>query len=163
MLPINRAEKLMSIFMLLFFSGSLNVFVSSLSLTLIRYSFSAIVLLLLIMRLKRTLDALKSAPFIVLLIALSSASFLWSEMPEITTNSIRGEILPMAIFSLYLASRFSLREQLELVVSALGISTLLSIFVVITNPAVGVHSNDVFAGAWRGVFEQKTPCQLIWL
>jgi O-antigen ligase len=84
-------------------------------------------------------------------------SFLWSPVPSLVIAGVRAEILPMSLYSFYFATRFSLKEQLQLLSKALAISNIFSLFVIILLPAVGRHSplEGEYANAWRGVYVHK--------
>ncbi|WP_346293309.1 O-antigen ligase family protein [Sphaerothrix gracilis] len=154
-IDLERIEKILSGLMLLFFTGGLSPFLPGSALSLIRYSVPVFFAFLLIARTSLTIRSIKRGFFIWLLILLAVASFLWSEIPAITAGSIRSELIPMTIFSLYFASRFTVKEQLKIVAVTLGTGALLSLFVVVTNPGIGVHLDGKHAGAWKGIYGNK--------
>ncbi len=123
---------------------------------LLRYGLLVGSFILLLLRWRGTLFTLQKSLLIWLLIGLMFASLIWSINPQETFTQLRADLLPMMLFSLYFASRFSLDEQLEVVSMALGAGLLMSIFCAVVVPSVGVHpAGSAFAGAWKGVYIEK--------
>jgi exopolysaccharide production protein ExoQ len=95
--------------------------------------------------------------WIWLLVGIAIASMLWTVAPDITTRrSIL--LLGTSLFGTYLAIRFSLREQLQLLACACGLVVVLSFVFAIALPFYGIMSvqeGGVHAGAWRGVMTHK--------
>lgn len=160
---INFAESCFAVFYLLFMGGFFG-FGSDLSevstipdsiLTLIRYSTYAITLALLAVRPIETLRTALANKWALGLIFFISISFLWSPSPQITIDSIWKELLPMFCLSLYLASRFTLRQQFKLVLWAMVITFLFSVALAVAVPSIGRHTVEPFIGSWKGVFGQK--------
>lgn len=112
-----------------------------------------IALCLLFLRWKRSLYTITKSKPLLFLIGITLASALWSDAPALTLR--RGAALVgTTLFGLYLATRYSLREQLQLLAWTLGIAALSSLMFGIALPAYGVDKT-LYAGAWRGVFVQK--------
>jgi exopolysaccharide production protein ExoQ len=88
-----------------------------------------------------------------LLGALALLSPLWSDVPGLT---LRRAIVAVTtgLFGLYLAVRFPVRRQLEILGWTLLLLQLLSVAAALLLPAYGVM-HETHAGAWRGVFVQK--------
>ncbi|MDJ0800847.1 MAG: O-antigen ligase family protein [Calothrix sp. MO_167.B12] len=61
----------------------------------------------------------------------------------------------MTSFSLYFASRFSLKEQIRLVGYTLLIGGVLSIICALGLPQVGRHITGEHTGAWKGIYGHK--------
>ncbi len=160
---VNFAEECFAVFYMLFFAGLFG-FGSDLStspiipesvLTLLRYSTYAVTLFLLFLRPSETMKTALSNKWALGLISIISISFLWSSDIQTTIDAIWKEILPMFCLSLYLASRFTLKQQFKLVVWALLIVFLFSVALAIGMPSIGRHTVEPFAGSWKGVFSQK--------
>ena len=120
---------------------------------LMRYAIYAVTLFLIIARFKSVVRPAIRDPFLWGLVVIVVTSFLWSDFPSISRKD--GLILLMAtLFGLYLASRFSLKEQVRIVAWALGIVTVFSLLysLVFRGAAVETGFN---AGAWRGPMLQK--------
>ena len=140
----------------MYFMGGLGVFLTtSLMLTLFRYTILLITFTLLTIRWRTTLQVAKKCPTIWLLSALAIASVVWSIFPQVSYDSIRGQLLQTTLFGLYFASRFTLKEQLQLVAVTLGIGACLSLFYGLAIPSIGITGGGKFAGAWRGIYGGK--------
>jgi O-antigen ligase len=86
-------------------------------------------------------------------VALAVASTLWSELPEVTFR--RGVVIfQTTVFGLYLASRYSIKEQLRVAAWALAISTVFSLLFTLALPGFAIE-NGIHAGAWRGPLDHK--------
>lgn len=88
--------------------------------------------------------------FMILFIVLSA---FWSTDPSSTVKS-SITLLGGTFFGIYLAMRFSLREQMQVIAWTLGIIAFLSLFVIIIFPAIGTQTA---AGktVWVGLYEHK--------
>ena len=89
---------------------------------------------------------------LLLLIILVLASVVWSVEPMITLRRSVA-LVGTTMFGFYLASRYSLDEQLRLLAWALGVAAVLSFLFAIALPGYGTQAE--FAGAWRGVYVHK--------
>jgi exopolysaccharide production protein ExoQ len=95
--------------------------------------------------------------WIWLLVGLALASILWTVAPDMTPRR-SFLLLGTTLFGIYLATRYSLREQLYLLAGTLSIVIFLSIIFAITLPFYGLMSfqeGGVHAGAWRGIMTHK--------
>jgi len=95
--------------------------------------------------------------WIWLLVGLALASILWTVAPDMTPRRSLL-LLGTTLFGIYLATRYSLREQLYLLAGTLSIVIVLSIIFAIALPSYGVMSiqeSGVHAGAWRGIMTHK--------
>ncbi len=110
-------------------------------------------LLLLIARKKGSVRTLIRDPLIWTLPLMALLSFLWSDFPP---NSKRRAIttIQTSYFGLYVASRFTLRQQLQMLGWAFGIITIFSFLFCLAFPGTGIESG-ANPGAWRGPFTQK--------
>lgn len=144
---------------LMFFAG---VFGSGLAqyipkpvISLIRYAVLCGSIALLAQRWRNTIITACRGRWIWGLILLMGASFSWATDPALVITGIRGDLFPMTCFSLYLGSRFSVKEHFQIILWALGLSMLLSVVIVFTQPALGKHLWGPHIGAWKGVFDHK--------
>jgi O-antigen ligase len=114
-----------------------------------------IVLLLLILRWKKTLYTLMSRSniLILMLIALVPLSTLWSVEPG-KTLSASIAMIGTCLFGLYLASNYSPKQQLQLLGFSFIISIILSFIFAIALRKYGLMGG-VHAGAWRGIYTHK--------
>ncbi len=89
-------------------------------------------------------------------------SVFWSDVPTTTLGSIRN-LVPAILLGVYLAARYTLKEQLQLLAWMLSIAALLSVVCSIVLPSYGVmgmapnSSAEALShmGAWRGIFSHK--------
>lgn len=93
--------------------------------------------------------------FLWLLLGMALISFLWSDLPSLSLFSGIFTLLS-TLFGLYLASRYSVREQLEIVAWAFGIAAVFSFFYTLAFPGYGIEQG-YHAGAWRGAIAHKNP------
>jgi exopolysaccharide production protein ExoQ len=159
---LNQAEKAFVILGLSFFTGGIGVggegtstsgLLPTFALTAIRYFIWVTSGLLLCVRWRNTLIAASRDLFIWVLTAIVLASFLWSDYSAQTLFDSR-EIWQMTLFGLYMASRFSLKEQVKLVAWTLAIGAGLSLLFGIALPGIGKHGAD-HPGAWKGIYDYK--------
>ncbi|MGA1285391.1 MAG: hypothetical protein ACO34J_15220, partial [Prochlorothrix sp.] len=80
-------------------------------LTLMRYGITLPGLFLIVTQPKRVLECLIQGKFAWILMVLASLSFLWSPNPSLPMSSIRSELVPMALFSLFVSIRIPLKLQ----------------------------------------------------
>lgn len=108
---------------------------------------------LLLLRWKNTFYFASKNLLFIALILIVPLSFFWSAMPDKTyTGSI--SMIGTTLFGLYLASRFTLQEQLHLIAAAFGIVLATSILFIIALPKYGIMGG-IHAGLPRGVFTHK--------
>ena len=112
-----------------------------------------ITFLLLIIRWRRTLYTLTSNFLVWLLISLAPISSVWSVEPAKTLNASVA-MMGTCLFSLYLASNYSFKKQLQLLGWSFAISIVLSFIFAIVLRKYGVMGG-VHAGAWRGIYTHK--------
>jgi exopolysaccharide production protein ExoQ len=158
-----KAEFIFCLIGLIFFSGAhgalteyfLGQAIGALIGSLMRYLIILGSFTLMAMRWPLTLSVARRGIWIWLLFLIQGLSYFWSEIPEWSYLSIRGELLPMGLFGLYFASRYSLKEQLRIMIVFLVGSAISSFLVVVLLPAVGRHPASEFDGAWRGIYGHK--------
>uniref|UniRef100_A0ACD5GML6 Uncharacterized protein n=1 Tax=Desertifilum tharense IPPAS B-1220 TaxID=1781255 RepID=A0ACD5GML6_9CYAN len=120
---------------------------------LIQYGVIATSLLLMALRPKSVFRALWRDPFIWALAFTAIISFAWSDFPSLSMK--RGiSTLQTAMFGLYLASRYSLKEQLQIVAWGMGIISVFTVLFTGAFPGSGIEQG-VHAGAWRGPLVHK--------
>ena len=109
--------------------------------------------LLLAMRWKRVLGAMSRNWPLLILIGVVCFSYFWSINPD---DTLRFSIYAIGTtsFGLYLATRFTLDEQLEIIAWTYGLLLILSILFVVALPQYGTMAG-VHDGAFRGVFTHK--------
>jgi exopolysaccharide production protein ExoQ len=108
---------------------------------------------LLILRWKKVLPVILNSGLVWLLFGLAISSILWSYSPDLTRTRITA-LMGTMMFSLYLASRYSLKEQLQLFAWIFGTIIVLSIIFAVLLPRYG-QMGGVHLGAWRGIYNHK--------
>lgn len=112
-----------------------------------------ITIVLLVCRYKRTLYALQSNPIFILISIYIPLSVFWSYDQGATFMA--GLALTFCtLFGVYLASRFSLKQQVIMLGYLMLTFTFLSFIWSVVLPKYGVMGG-VHLGAWRGVFVHK--------
>lgn len=89
-----------------------------------------------------------------LLLGLSFASLWWSAAPEYTSDEVEP-LLRATFLGAYLATRYTIKEHMWLLISALGIAAIFSLFFGLVMPDYGidfVSNNEI---SWRGIFNHK--------
>jgi exopolysaccharide production protein ExoQ len=117
------------------------------------FSIYLITFLLLVLRWRRVLALISRDKNMWILICLPLMSLLWS-FDRSATLKDSFTIIGSSIFGLYLATRYSLREQLNLLAIAGSVSICLSMFFALFLPTYGVMQ-DLHVGAWRGIHTHK--------
>ena len=109
--------------------------------------------MLLVFRWKRVIGVFSSNQLLWLLLGIVCFSYFWSIEPA---QTLRFSIYAIGTtcFGLYLATRYTLKQQLELIGWTYGALLILSILFVIAIPQYGVMAG-VHEGAFRGVFTHK--------
>lgn len=112
-----------------------------------------ITLSLLVARWKKVVYILSKDRFIWVLIGIAVLSFLWSDAPTRTLTSCIG-LIGTTLFGLYLATRYTLKEQLQLLACMYGLAIVLGILFAVLPPRYGIMGG-VHAGAFRGIYTHK--------
>ncbi|MEO1799343.1 MAG: O-antigen ligase [Cyanobacteria bacterium J06629_2] len=109
--------------------------------------------ILLGMRWRRSLATFSSNIFLWILLGVVCFSYFWSINPS---QTLRFSIYAVGTtgFGLYLATRYSLEEQMKLLGWTYGILLILSLLFAVAIPKYGIMTG-VHEGALRGVFTHK--------
>jgi O-antigen ligase len=86
---------------------------------------------------------------LLILIGMSAASILWSAAPAFTADEFKAAIRG-SMLGVYLATRYSMKEQMRLWTWVLGIGAVLSVVLPLILPNYGR-----FSDAWVGIFGYK--------
>ncbi len=86
---------------------------------------------------------------LLLLTAVVPISILWSTSPDSTLGYSRAFLCSTA-FGIYLATRYTSKEQMRLLVYLFGISIFLNLIAVLIIPSYGIAD-----GAWQGITRYK--------
>ncbi|MEH2394634.1 MAG: O-antigen ligase family protein [Nostoc sp.] len=118
------------------------------------FTFTYIVSLSLIaLRWKKVTYVFSRDKFIWALIGVCALSSFWSLDPDTTVRRVFA-LAATTTFGLYLASRYTLKEQLKLCAYMLGFSAVMCFLFVIFLPQYGL-GNDVDGAGWRGIYPSK--------
>lgn len=167
---LNFLEKRFTIFALLFLSGVLRC--QSLFsdpdpkadatgasnpldpvMSLFQHGIYVVTLLLLLARWQGSIRTALRDPLVWLLTGTAMLSFLWSDFSS--WSLAKGiTTLQTVYFGLYMASRFTLKQQLQMLGWALGIIAVFSLLFTLAFHGAAVEAG-ANAGAWRGPFVQK--------
>jgi exopolysaccharide production protein ExoQ len=112
-----------------------------------------ITFLLLVLRWRRVINVVNSDKYMWVLVFLPLISMLWS-FDNSATLKDSFTIIGSSIFGLYLATRYSIKQQLELLAIAGITSMFLSTIFAVLLPSYGIMT-DLHAGAWRGIHTHK--------
>jgi exopolysaccharide production protein ExoQ len=112
-----------------------------------------ITFILLVLRWRKVLYILQRDKFIWILVGFSTASTLWSLDPRMTFVRCVA-LIGTSLFGLYLATRYSLEGQLQMLGWTFGTVIVLSLISVFLLPKYGVMA-ATHAGAWRGIYNHK--------
>jgi exopolysaccharide production protein ExoQ len=113
----------------------------------------AITIFLLFLRWRRTLYFLSKDKFISPLIIIAIISILWSDNPTRTFNG-NVALLGTTAFGVYLATRYSLKQQLQLLGWTFVVAIILSLIFAVALPKYGIMSG-IHTGSWRGIYTHK--------
>jgi exopolysaccharide production protein ExoQ len=88
---------------------------------------------------------------------LATASALWSQEP--LHSAVHGfTLLVLTVFAIYLGTRFSMHQQMQLVLVLGFTAILLSIAFAIALPQYGIDLMAEHDNAWKGIFSSKNAC-----
>jgi exopolysaccharide production protein ExoQ len=117
------------------------------------FSIYIITIILLSVRWRKTVQALRQNYWVFSLVLIAIISFFWS-FEKSNTLKDSFTIIGSSLFGLYLGSRYTLRQQLELMSWTFGIIIVLSFVFAIAIPKLGIMGAS-HQGKWRGVFSHK--------
>lgn len=124
--------------------------------TLMKVGSYPLLLFLIILRWKRFAYFATRDISLILLVAMAMLSVFWSASPEVTSIETKA-VLRATLFGVYLASRFSIKEQMHLFAWVLGTGAVFSFLFAIAMPSYGIHTSGDpgMIGAWKGIFSFK--------
>jgi O-antigen ligase len=109
---------------------------------------------LIVLRWKLFIYVVQKNKLLLLITGLALVSALWSGDSIVTLRRSVALVLT-TMFGVYLASRYSFKEQLQLLAWTFGIASLLSLLFVIVPPHYGLETKEFHAGIWRGIYHHK--------
>ncbi|MEH1843059.1 MAG: O-antigen ligase family protein [Nostoc sp.] len=108
---------------------------------------------LITLRWKKVAHIFSKDKLIWLLLGVCALSSFWSLDSDTTIRRALG-LAGTMLFGLYLASRYTLKEQLKLCAYVLGISAVMCFLFGLLIPQYGI-AGGVDTGSWRGIYAQK--------
>lgn len=114
----------------------------------------SVTLALLVFRRHRTLYFLKSNLWLLFAIGLAIVSVSWSSIPDVAFRKVIA-LLGTSLFGLYLGSRYTFKEQLQIYGWVFGICMFFSYLFSIALPSYGIMNTHAIVGAWRGIYPHK--------
>ncbi len=108
---------------------------------------------LLAIRWKQTLQVVMRDRFTILLAVFAFASILWSVAPDASYVRAVG-LIGTTLFGIYLATQYSLKEQIVVMAWSFGLVIGLSILYALLLPQFGIMGG-VHTGDWRGIYTHK--------
>jgi exopolysaccharide production protein ExoQ len=88
-----------------------------------------------------------------LLVFIASISVLWSAAPDVTSDEI-DLVWRSTAFGIYIATRYTPKEQMRLMAWVCGIAAILSLLYVFLLPSVGISITNGET-TWQGIYQQK--------
>jgi exopolysaccharide production protein ExoQ len=113
----------------------------------------SIAFFLMALRWKKVIPVILKGKLVWLLLVFAICSFFWSASPDITKTRVIA-LTGTMIFSLYITSRYTLKEQLQLLGWTFGVIVITSIIFAVLLPKFG-QMGGVHTGAWRGIYNHK--------
>jgi O-antigen ligase len=128
--------------------------------TIISLAIYAIAFFFVVLRWKQVLpQVVKRGKLILLVDFLVVASALWSDFPDLTLrNSIY--LLGATFFGIYFATRYDLKQQVQLLAQGFSVVVLMSLILGAAFPKYGRQYSDGYEGLWRGVYMHKNSLGL---
>lgn len=162
-MKVKLTEKILTILLLLIAVGALTIHpaqeVSMSTLggdkldTLFNIVSYLILFYFLILYWKGFIYVITRSPLQFFLLAIVIFSLLWSEDLSSSLTYLRG-LIRIYFLAIYLAMRYSLREQMRLIAWALGIAASLSIIFSAFVPGY-IHESPELLGMWSGIYGHK--------
>jgi len=112
-----------------------------------------IVIVLVASQWKRVAYVATTNKTLLCLVAVGVCSVFWSESPPDTAEQVRA-LVRSTLFGIYLATRYTLRQQIHLLSWVGGISIVSCLIAGFAAPSYGTHIvNDLVS--WRGIYAHK--------
>ncbi|MBW4626552.1 MAG: O-antigen ligase family protein [Brasilonema octagenarum HA4186-MV1] len=111
------------------------------------------VILLVLWRFKHIVYVLTQEKVLLLLVGVAFASIFWSVNTFETFKQIRA-LARTTIFGVYLATRYTIKQQMNLLSWTIALIAILTTFVCIVNPSYGISITNHVA-TWQGIYAHK--------
>jgi exopolysaccharide production protein ExoQ len=163
-MPVSLLERAFTLAALFFYTGALACFIGDDNPVNIFTEISAwigfaITLGLLVINFRAVMAIAPRDILLWLLVLITLISPLWSDLPVETVQNVIP-LLRVTVFGIYFATRYTLREQVELIAWTFGSAAIISVFVSLALPFYGVMGYGIITnsqqivhqGVWRGAF-----------
>jgi exopolysaccharide production protein ExoQ len=118
------------------------------------FAIYGVVAALLARKFGRFVEAYQAAPLLMVLLLLPLLSTTWSIDPQESMQ--RGiAVLGSSIFGIYLATQSSQTRTLGLLAITATTAALLSLFLIVAIPSVGIMQTEEYVGTWKGAYGHK--------
>ncbi|NJN87773.1 MAG: O-antigen ligase family protein [Leptolyngbyaceae cyanobacterium SL_7_1] len=112
-----------------------------------------IIAALLFVRWKRAIRSIPYGLIVWAAVGFAGLSYVWSAIPDETFSSTIA-LIGTTLFGIYIATRYTPRQQLQLLGWAFGLIIVLSLGYAVLLPKYGIMGG-VHAGTWRGIYTHK--------
>lgn len=103
---------------------------------------------------KPVLVELRRVPLLLVVLALPMVSALWSIAPTETVQRSVA-VVGSSLFGIYLACRLPPLDTIRLIAAAATLSAILSLFLIVFVPSVGLMSEGEYVNVWSGAHLHK--------
>lgn len=98
--------------------------------------------------------AVTATPWLMCLLALPLLSTLWSINPQETFNRSIA-VMGSSAFGIYVATQIGQHRTLGLLALAATIAAIVSLFLILAVPSIGITQVEEYRGTWKGVYGHK--------
>ena len=98
--------------------------------------------------------AVTATPWLICLLALPLLSTLWSIIPQETFNRSIA-VMGSSVFGIYVATQIGQHRALGLLALTATIAAIVSLFLILVVPSIGITQVEEYFGTWKGVYGHK--------
>lgn len=110
----------------------------------------ALSLFLMVLRWRQAAKVVMRGTLVWVLVGFVVFSMFWSDAPDVTLRQSIA-VIGTTLFGVYLATRYSLSEQLKLLALVFGIVAVLSLVFAVALPSYGLQGGQ----SWQGIYHHK--------
>ncbi|MGK7911989.1 MAG: O-antigen ligase family protein [Synechococcus sp.] len=153
-IPLLPIRLLTAVLGLLLFTGSLDLIIPSVLMTLIRYGVFALSLFFIFgFYVNKFIQTICRDRWLFIILLMACLSFVWSDYPDSTTSEC-FELFRVSIFALFLSISFSPQQKLNLLLLNFCLGAILCAMIAVAVPSIGVD-HVIHIGAWQGIYGNK--------
>jgi O-antigen ligase len=113
-----------------------------------------IVALLILFRLKEFIEVFITDKLLIILLCYIPLTVFWSDLRDVTLlYSVK--FVGITLVAVYIAMKCTLEDWFKFLVILFGVFGIVSFMICIIYPPIGVHSDLVHHGSWKGIFGHK--------